>query len=142
MAMSLLWGAEDGLGLVQQLFDAQQVAVTQHDLQRGDLGIGAQHVEPVKARILGNPGLVNGKVLGRDGLQITTKAAIADERVVALRELGAQPFEEGIALLGVAPGFGEIAADDVAAVADLDLLGFELGAAPQARGTTSGANGV
>ena len=41
-------GGEDGLGLAQQLLDAQQVAVTQHDLQRGDLGIGAQHVEPME----------------------------------------------------------------------------------------------
>ena len=51
MAMSLLCvdrtGGEDGLGLAQQLLDAQQVAVTQHDLQRGDLAIGPQHVKAI-----------------------------------------------------------------------------------------------
>ena len=109
------------------LLDAQQVAVAQHDLQRGDLGIGAQHVEPVKARVLGDPRLVDGEMLGRDGLQITAEAAVADERLVALGELGAQPAEDGLALLGVAAGLGEIPADDVPSLAELDLLGFELG---------------
>jgi hypothetical protein len=33
-------GGEHGLGLAQQLLDPQQVAVAQHDLKRGDLGIG------------------------------------------------------------------------------------------------------
>src|SRR5580704_10471042 len=66
-------------------------------------------------------------MLGRDRLQIAAEAAVADERLVALGELGAQPAEDGLALLGVAAGLGEIAADDVASLADLDLLGFEFG---------------
>jgi hypothetical protein len=40
-------GGEDGLGLAQQLLDAQQVAVAQHDLPRGDLAIGPQHVKAI-----------------------------------------------------------------------------------------------
>jgi hypothetical protein len=51
----------------------QQVAVAQHDLQRRDLGIGAQDIEPVQAGIFGDPGLVDGEMLGREGLQITRK---------------------------------------------------------------------
>jgi hypothetical protein len=66
-------------------------------------------------------------VLGRDGLEIATEAAIADQRLIALGELGAQPVEDRGALLGIAAGLGEIATDDVASVADLDLLGLELG---------------
>ena len=42
-------------------------------------------------------------------------------------ELGAQPVEDGTALLGIAPRRGEIATDDVPSVADFDLLGLELG---------------
>ena len=42
-------------------------------------------------------------------------------------ELGAQPVEDGTALLGIAPRLGEIATDDVPSVADSDLLGLELG---------------
>ena len=42
-------------------------------------------------------------------------------------ELGAQPVEDGTALLGIAPRLGEIATDDVPSVADFDLLGLELG---------------
>jgi hypothetical protein len=53
-------------------------------------------------------------VLGRDGLEIAAETAVSDERLVALGELGAQPVEDGGALLGIAPGLGEIAADDVA----------------------------
>jgi hypothetical protein len=86
-------GGKDGLGLTQQLLDPQQVAVAQHDLQWRDLAIGAQHVEPVEARVFGDPHLVDREVLARDGLQITAKAAIADERLVAPGEFGAQSLE-------------------------------------------------
>jgi len=96
-------GGEDGLGLAQQLLDAQQVAVAQHDLQRGDLAIGPQHVKAIEARVFGDPRLVDGEVLGRDGFEIAAEAAVADERLVALGELGAQPAEDGLALFGVAP---------------------------------------
>ena len=66
-------------------------------------------------------------MLGGDGLEIAAEAAVADERLVALGERGAQPAEDGVALLGIAPGLGEIATDDVASIADLDLLGLEFG---------------
>jgi hypothetical protein len=59
------------------------------DLKRGELGVGAQHIEPVKARVFGDPRLVDGEVLGRDGLEIAAETAVADERLVALGELGA-----------------------------------------------------
>jgi hypothetical protein len=59
-----------------------------------------------------------------------------------LGELGAQPVEDGTALLGIAPRRGEIATDDVPSVADFDLLGLELGELPETRGTTSGTKGV
>src|ERR1700732_1378963 len=116
-----------GLGLAEQLLDPQSVAIAQHDLKRGELGVGAQHIEPVKARVFGDPRLVDGEVLGRDGLEIAAETAVADERLVALGELGAQPVEDGTALLGIAPRLGEIATDDVPSVADFDLLGLELG---------------
>src|SRR6202022_503426 len=102
-------------------------AIAQHDLKRGELGVGAQHIEPVKARVFGDPRLVDGEMLGRDGLEIAAETAVADERLVALGELGAQPVEDGTALLGIAPRLGEIATDDVPSVADFDLLGLELG---------------
>ena len=105
-------GSEHGLGLAEQLLDPQQVAVAQHNLQRGELGVGAQHVEPVEARVFGDPFLVDGEVPGRDGFEITAEAAVANQRLVALGELGAQPIEDGSALLGVAPGLGEIATDE------------------------------
>ena len=47
---------------------AERGPIAQHDLKRGELGVGAQHIEPVKARVFGDPRLVDGEVLGRDGL--------------------------------------------------------------------------
>jgi hypothetical protein len=83
-------------------------------------------------------------MLGRDRLQIAAEAAVADERLVALGEFGAQPAEDGLALLGVAAGLGEIATDDVASRADLNLtcLTSSSVSSPDARGTTSGTKGV
>src|SRR6202047_4637991 len=118
---------KNGLGLAEQLLDPPEVAIAQHDLKRGELGVGAQHIEPVKARVFGDPRLVDGEMLGRDGLEIAAETAVADERLVALGELGAQPVEDGTALLGIAPRLGEIATDDVPSAADFDLLGRELG---------------
>src|SRR5271167_287857 len=125
-------GGEHGLGLAQQLLDPQQVAVAPHDLQWGDLSVGTQYVEPVEARVVGDPCLVDGEVPGRwrsawsmakclvdgevpgrDGLEITAEAAVADQRLVALGELGAQPVEDRSTLLGIAASLGEIATDDV-----------------------------
>ena len=52
-----------------EFFDEQQgkEGVAQHDLQRGDLAIGPQHVKAIEARVFGDPRLVDGEVLGRDG---------------------------------------------------------------------------
>ena len=61
------------------------------------------------------------------GLQIAAEAAVADERLVALCELAAERLQDSGALLGIAAGLGEIAADDIAALADLDRLGFQFG---------------
>ena len=111
-----------------------------HDLQRGDLGIGAQHVEPIKARVLGDPRL-NGKVLGRDNSD-NGGSRCCRRAPCRLGRARAQPAEDGLALLGVAAGLGEIPTDDVPSLAELDLLGFETACSPEARGTTSGTNGV
>src|SRR5271169_2930067 len=69
--------------------------------------------------------LVDGEVPGRDGLEITAEAAVADQRLVALGELGAQPVEDRSTLLGIAASLGEIATDDVPSAADFYLLGLE-----------------
>ena len=40
------------LGSQEQVFDLQQVAISQHRLQRRDLGVGAQHEDAVEASLL------------------------------------------------------------------------------------------
>src|SRR5260370_30280184 len=119
-------------------------------MKRGERGVGGQHVEPVKARVFGDPRLVDGEVLGRDGLEIAAETAVADERLVAPRfrrgqalgELGAQPVEDGTALLGIAPRLGEIATDDDRRLPILTCLASSSVSSPETRGTTSGTKGV
>ncbi len=69
-------GGEHDLGLSKQLFDPPQVAVAQHDLQRGEVGIGAQDIEPAEARVVGDLVFVDREMLGRKGLQITAEAVL------------------------------------------------------------------
>ena len=67
-------------------------------------------------------------MLGRQGLQIAAQSLhCCRQAPCRLGQARTQPFEDGGALIGIAPGLGEIAADDVAALADFDLLGLELG---------------
>ena len=56
--------------------------------------------------------------------------------------LGQAGAASGGALLGIAPGLGEIAANNVASIADLDLLDLSSVKTPEARGTTNGTKGV
>jgi len=81
-------------------------------------------------------------VLGRDGLEIAAETAVADERLVALGELGAQPVEDGTALLGIALRLGEIATDEYRRLPILTCLASSSVSSPETRGTTSGTKGV
>ena len=45
--------AHDRLGSAEEVLDLEQIAVAQDRLQRRDLGVGAQHEDPVEARLLG-----------------------------------------------------------------------------------------
>ena len=60
-------------------------------------------------------------------LEITPIGAVADERLVAAAQALAQAAQNGLAHLGIAPGFVEVAADNVAAVIDPHFLGLKLG---------------
>ena len=55
-------------------------------------------------------------------LQITTVGAVADEGFVAATQSATQMAQHRLAHLGVALGLGEVAADNVAATADANLL--------------------
>jgi hypothetical protein len=46
-------GAHDRLGPAEELLDLEEIAIAQDRLKRGDLGVGAQHEDPVEARLLG-----------------------------------------------------------------------------------------
>ncbi len=63
------------------------------------------------------------------GLEVTPIGAVADERLVAAAQALAQAAQHSRAHLGITLGFGEVAADHVAAVSDPHVLGLQLGVA-------------
>src|SRR6516162_10080035 len=131
-------GAQDRLGAAEQILDAQQITVAQHRLQWRDPGVGAQHEDAVEARLLGQFAGID--LEGRAGLavpaccpaQVSPVGGVADERLVAARELFAEPGDDRLPLVAFALRLGLVAAQDVARRTDLDLLDEELGLAPRA----------
>ena len=77
----------------------------------------------------GRAGLAVG---ARRPAQVAAVGGIADQRLVAARELLGEPGDDGLPLVAVAFRFGLVAAQDVARRTDLDLLDEELGLAPRA----------
>src|ERR1700730_10670731 len=139
-----------GLGLTEQLLDPQSVAIAQHDLKRGELGVGAQHIEPVKARVFGDPRLVDGEVLGRDGLEIAAETAVADERLVAprLREgrlwasLARSPSRMALRCSASRRASARLRQTMYRRLPILTCLASSSVSSPETRGTTSGTKGV
>src|SRR5215470_13129645 len=90
-------GAQDRLGTAEQILDLQQIAVAQHRLQWRDPGVGAQHEDAIEARLLSQFAGVD--LEGRAGLaipawcpaQVAAVGGIADQRLVAARELLPSP---------------------------------------------------
>jgi hypothetical protein len=66
----------------------------------------------------------------RHPAQIAPVGGIADQRLVAARELFGEPGDDRLPLIALAFGFGFVAAEDVARRAELDLFDEELGLAP------------
>src|SRR5215469_13549366 len=128
-------GPEDRLGAAEEIFDLQQIAVAQHGLQWRDPGVRAQYKEAVVARLLGQ--LARIDLEGGAGLaararrpaQIAPVGGIADQRLVATRELLGEPRDDRPPLIAFPFRFGLVAAEDVARRADLDLFDEELGLA-------------
>src|SRR5215467_2105970 len=128
-------GPQDRLGAAEEVFDLQQIAVAQHGLQWRDPGVRAQYEEAVVARLLGQ--LAGIDLEGGAGLaararrpaQIAPVGRIADQRLVAARELLGEPGDDRLPLIALAFCFGLVAAQDVARRADLDLFDEELGLA-------------
>src|SRR5215831_3382586 len=127
---------QDRLGAAEEVFDLQEIAVAQHGLQWRDPGVRAQYEEAVVARLLGQ--LARIDLEGGAGLaararrpaQIAPVGGIADQRLVATRELLGEPRDDRLPLIALAFRFGLVAAEDVARRADLDLFDEELGLAP------------
>jgi hypothetical protein len=88
---------EDCFGAAEQVFDLQQIAVAQDGLQWRGPGVGAQPKEAVVARLLGElagidlEGWAGLAGSGRRPAQIAAVGGIADQRLVAARQLLGEP---------------------------------------------------
>jgi hypothetical protein len=90
-------GVQDRLGAAEQILDLQQIAVAQHRLQWRDPGVGARHEDAVEARLLGQ--FAGFGLEGRPALaiparcpaQVAPVSGIADQRLIAARELFTEP---------------------------------------------------
>src|SRR5262252_1395316 len=138
-------GPEDRLGAAEEIFDLQQIAVAQHGLQWRDPGVRAQYKEAVVARLLGQ--LAGIDFEGGGGLaararrpaQIAPVGGIADQRLVATRELLGEPRDDRLPLIALPFRLGLVAAEDVARRADLTSL-TKSWVSPRTRSTSRGVS--
>src|SRR5580692_4378907 len=115
------------LGGAEQVFYLQQVAVAQNRLQRGDARIGAQHEDAIEARFVGElAGIDLEGSATRGGAQVAAIGRVADQRLVAALELLVERLDNSAPVGGILGRLGLVAADDVAASLDGDLLDEEL----------------
>ena len=98
-------GVENRFGCPEDVFHLEQFAIAQHDGERVEAHVGAQDVETVISRILGDPPVVDLEVLVVGGLEVTPIGAVADERLVAAAQALAQAAQHSLAYLGIALGF-------------------------------------
>jgi hypothetical protein len=79
------------IDLVVLKMSFEQFAIAQHDGERVEAHVGAQDVETVISRILGDPPVVDLEVLVVGGLEVTPIGAFADERLVAAAQVSRKP---------------------------------------------------
>src|SRR5262245_28523880 len=97
---------EDRFGRPEDVFDLEQLAIAQHDGKRVELHVGAQDIETIIARVLGDALLVDLEMLLIGRLEIASIGAIANERLVATAQTLAQAAQYGLAHFCVARGCG------------------------------------
>jgi hypothetical protein len=97
--------------------------------------IGAQHKEAIVAGFVGELAGIDLEgggglaVSARHPAQVAAVGGVADQRLVAARQLLAEPGDDGLSFAAVAFRFGLVATHNVARRAKLDLLDEELGLA-------------
>src|SRR6516165_5939074 len=130
MVSSYLWKigrvASSALA-VRKMSSTIQRSRYQGGLQRGEPGIGAQHIGAVEQRIEGDAERVDLEAAAGGELEEAAIAAIADEALVAAAQGGFEGSKDGPALGLVLLRLGLVAADDVAAAPRL-AIGTEAGA--------------
>jgi hypothetical protein len=106
----------------------QQVAISEHRLQRVDACIAAQDEDAVKAGFVGElAGIGFEDAAAGGGAQIAAIGRIADRRLVATLQLLVQCGDDGAPIDSILLCLCLIAANDIAPPVDLDFLDPELG---------------
>ena len=111
-----------GAWRTEGLLHRPKLLVAEHGLERVEIGIGAQHEDAVELLLLLDLVGIDREVLAADRLEVTPKAGVADQRLVALGELALQRGDDRGTIGGVFLRLLMVAADDVARPASITVL--------------------
>src|SRR5450759_4308501 len=97
---------EQALRCAEDLLHHGQLLVAKHDLDRGEVGVGAQHEDAIEPGVFLGLGAIDDEAILASGRQEAAITAIADECLVTLLQL---PFEGGENRGAVGSVVGQIA---------------------------------
>ena len=117
-------GLEHRLHGAEDVLDHPQLLVGDGDVGSVEVEVGTQDPLAVEARLAGHLGGVDRDAAAGQ-LEVLAEAAVADQRAGALAQPVFQGGEDGGPVGGVLGRLVLVAADDVAAVLDADLLDLE-----------------
>jgi hypothetical protein len=72
----------------------RKIVDTTHGFERVEIGVGAQHEDAIELLLLLDLVGIDGEVLIAHRFQVTPKAGVADQRLVAFRQLALQRGED------------------------------------------------
>ena len=134
-------GLEDGFRRSEDRLNPPQFAVGERHGQHGHAAVGAQHMQSVELRIIGDTRGIDLKMPLSRGGEEAAIAGIADQLLIAAFQFAAQAGDDGVTRSGVTACLGGIETDHVATrlyprppVAGDHLLDLDVDlAAPRAR---------
>jgi hypothetical protein len=120
-------GREQVLGGSEGLLHRPQLLVAEHGFERVELGVGTQHEDAIEPLLFLDLVGIDREVLIADRLQVTPKAGVADQRLVAFGELPLQRGEDRGAIGGILLRLLIVATDNVAPPGQHHRLGLKVG---------------
>ena len=108
-------GGEEGFCGAEDVLDHPAVAIAQDDLERGELGVGAQHIDAVEEGVEGNAARVDFEAAPGFEAEKAAITAVAHQAFVAAGERLGESRNDGGTFGGILMRLGLVATDNVAA---------------------------